>query len=98
VACNQLRINYVYLLDLNPKSVSTSRAIFDEAVNSSILFLASMLLYYKVLVGGFPRWLPAGFYPLATFLYMTLKLVLPWKQRAGFWRTLGKVRRPKRFS
>ena len=46
--CNYLRINFVYLLDLSPKHVSSPRAIFDEAVNESIVYLTCMLLYYKV--------------------------------------------------
>jgi hypothetical protein len=48
MACSVLRINYVYLLDLHPKHVSSPRSIFDEAVNESIVYLSSMLLYYKV--------------------------------------------------
>jgi hypothetical protein len=89
--CNYLRINFVYLLDLSPKNVSSPRKIFDEAVNESIVYLTCMLLYYKVLVGGFPDWIPAGFYPIFLLVYTLYCLVFPWKQRKGIWWIVGRV-------
>ena len=89
--CNHLRINFVYLLDLSPKNVSSPRKIFDEAVNESIVYLTCMLLYYKVLVGGFPDWIPAGWYPLILVAYTLYCLVFPWRQRKGIWWTVGRV-------
>ncbi len=89
--CNHMRINFVYLLDLSPKNVSSPRKIFDEAVNESIVYLTCMLLYYKVLVGGFPDWIPAGFYPVILMVYTLYCLVFPWKQRKGIWWTVGRV-------
>jgi hypothetical protein len=41
------RVNYIYLFDFSPPTVSTALAIFNEAVDDSLVFLVDMLLYYK---------------------------------------------------
>ncbi len=43
-------------------------------------------------MGGFPDWIPAGFYPLILMVYAMTRFVLPWRQRAGIWKTVFRVR------
>lgn len=42
------RINYIFLFDFNPNVVDSPLAIFNDAVDETLVFLISMLLYYKV--------------------------------------------------
>jgi hypothetical protein len=42
------RVNYIYLFDMVPSTVSTPFGIFSQAVNNTLIFLVLMLLYYKV--------------------------------------------------
>lgn len=46
-----------------------------------------------MLVGGFPDWIPAGFYPLILLVYTMTRLVFPLKQRMGIWVTVFRVSR-----
>lgn len=43
-------------------------------------------------MGGFPDWIPAGFYPLILLVYTLTRLVFPLKQRMGIWVTVFRVR------
>lgn len=45
---NRYRINYIFLFDFNPNVVDSSLKIFNDAVDETLVFLISMLLYYKV--------------------------------------------------
>ena len=42
------RINYVYLFDFNPSTVLDPAAVFNACVDESLVFLITLLLYYKV--------------------------------------------------
>lgn len=42
------RVNYIFLFDLIPRTVSTPFDLFAQAVGNTIPFLCLMLLYYKV--------------------------------------------------
>ena len=42
------RVNYIFLFDLVPRTVSTPFELFSQAVDNTIPFLTLMLLYYKV--------------------------------------------------
>ena len=42
------RINYIYLFDFQPKTVLAPIAIFNDCVDESLVFLVTLLLYYKV--------------------------------------------------
>lgn len=42
------RVNYIFLFDFNPNIVDSPIAIFNNAVDETLVFLVCMLLYYKV--------------------------------------------------
>ena len=42
------RVNYIYLFDFNPRTVSTPVGIINDAVNNTLIYMSLMLLYYKV--------------------------------------------------
>jgi hypothetical protein len=42
------RVNYIYLFDMVPSTVSTPFGIYAQAVDNTLIFLVLMLLYYKV--------------------------------------------------
>ena len=42
------RVNYIYLFDFNPRIVATPLVIFEDAVDNTLVFMITMLLYYKV--------------------------------------------------
>jgi hypothetical protein len=42
------RINYIFLFDFVPSTISTPFDIFCAAVDNTLLFIMLMLLYYKV--------------------------------------------------
>ena len=44
----RFRVNYIYLFDLDPRTVSSAMSIFEDAVENTLVFLLVMLLYYKV--------------------------------------------------
>ena len=44
----RFRINYIYLFELDPRSVRSYLTIFNDAAVDSILFLLITLLYFKV--------------------------------------------------
>ncbi|CAI5710773.1 unnamed protein product [Peronospora effusa] len=87
------RINYRYIFELNPRRAQSYPQVFSDATNMTIVFLANVLLYYKVVNGYFPEeLLHRGYYPLALFLYTIYFYVIrPWGQQLGMLRTLWEV-------
>ncbi|CAI5740684.1 unnamed protein product [Peronospora destructor] len=87
------RINYRYIFELNPRRAQSYPQVFSSATNMTILFLANVLLYYKVVNGYFPEeLLHRGYYPLALFLYtFYFYAIRPWGQQLGMLRTLWEV-------
>jgi len=65
---NKYRINYIYIFELDPRKVPTLEQIFALAANATILVMTNFLLYYKVLRGDFPHWLPAPYLPMILVL------------------------------
>ncbi|OWZ05691.1 hypothetical protein PHMEG_00022170 [Phytophthora megakarya] len=87
------RINYRYIFELDPRRVQSYPQVFSDATNMTIVFLANVLLYYKVVNGYFPEeLLHRGYYPLALFLYtFYFYAIRPWGQQFGMLRTLWEV-------
>ena len=89
---DKYRVNYLALLELDPRTSMTYTEVFDEATTASMMFLANFLLYFKILRQDFPPWIPAGYFPILLFLYMLYKL-LPWsgQGRSVIWSALAQV-------
>ncbi|RLN74005.1 hypothetical protein BBJ28_00009005 [Nothophytophthora sp. Chile5] len=87
------RINYRYIFELDPRRTQAYPQVFGDATNMTIVFLANVLLYYKVVNGYFPEeLLHRGYYPLALFLYtFYFYAVRPWGQQLGMLRTIWEV-------
>ncbi|TDH66558.1 uncharacterized protein CCR75_006087 [Bremia lactucae] len=87
------RINYRYIFELNPRRVQSFPQVFNDATNMAIVYLANVLLYYKVVNGYFPeKLLHRGYYPLALFLYtFYFYAIRPWGQQFGLMRTVWEV-------
>ncbi|KAI9917628.1 hypothetical protein PsorP6_013011 [Peronosclerospora sorghi] len=87
------RINYRYIFELNPRRAQSYPQVFSDATNMTIVYLANLLLYYKVVNGLFPEeLLHRGYYPLALLLYtFYFYAIRPWGQQLGLLRTLGEI-------
>jgi xenotropic and polytropic retrovirus receptor 1 len=85
------RINYIYLFDFNPHTVSNPLYIFNNAVDNTLVLLSLMLLYYKAGAHAIPGHLPAGVFPFLLALYTIYKLVFPWKIRGPMWQQVSIV-------
>ncbi len=88
---NRFRINYIFLFEFDPRSVNSSFAILNEAVDETLVFLVSMLLYYKACIGAIPMYLPSGAYPAFLVFYTLRCLFFPWRMRKGLWASVGNV-------
>ncbi len=42
------RINYIYLFDMDPRAVSSPLQVFNNVAAETVVYLANLLLYYKV--------------------------------------------------
>lgn len=85
------RINYIYLFDFNPKIVRVPRAIFNDCVDETVVFLVTLLLYYKSSTHTMPEWAGPGVYPAFLVLYTVSKFIFPLKQRRPMWDAIMKV-------
>lgn len=45
--CNG-RINYIYLFEIDPRAVSSPLEVFNNVAAETIIYLANLLIYYKV--------------------------------------------------
>lgn len=50
------RINYVYLFEMDPRSVSSPLEVFNNVAAETVIYLANLLMYYKVS----PIWYMSG--------------------------------------
>jgi xenotropic and polytropic retrovirus receptor 1 len=87
----RFRINYIFLFDLNPRTVSSPISIFNDAVDETLVFLVLMLLYYKAGAHDIPNMIPAGYFPAMLVLYTSTCLVFPLRTRMPMWRTIFSV-------
>jgi len=58
------RINYIYIFELDPRNVPTLEQVFSAATTGTILVMTNFLIYYKILRGDFPDWIPASYVPM----------------------------------
>lgn len=85
------RINYIYLFDFNPQIVESPLAIFNRAVDNTLFFLITMLLYYKAGAHDVPGNFPAGVFPFFLVVYTCYQLIFPLKVRLPMWHTIWEV-------
>ena len=85
------RVNYIYLFDLNPRTVESPLSIFNSAVDNTLVFLVIMLLYYKAGAHDIPGNLPAGLFPVLLVIYTMFQLVFPLRTRMPMWGNIWKV-------
>lgn len=85
------RVNYIYLFDLNPSTVASPLTIFQEAVNNTLIYFLSMLLYYKAGAHDIPFPFPAGIFPFLLVVYTAVQLVFPWRIRGPMWESIWHV-------
>eukprot|EP00753_Platysulcus_tardus_P019088 PLAT7049.2.p1 GENE.PLAT7049.2~~PLAT7049.2.p1 ORF type:complete len:780 (-),score=368.98 PLAT7049.2:71-2410(-) len=78
---SSVRINFEYLFEFEHDTVQSPKDILREASSLTIIYIFNFLLYYKVIRGDFPDFVPAQYYPLALLLYMATRLVFPWEHR-----------------
>ncbi|CAM9832553.1 unnamed protein product [Pylaiella littoralis] len=82
------RINYIYLFDMDPRAVSSPLQVFDNVAVDTVVYLANLLLYYKMVIGRFPMVFPAGCVPLVLCLYVLSQVVLPFRKAKEFWQVI----------
>ena len=87
----RFRINYIFLFDLDPKTVSSPISIFNDAVDESLVFLVLTLLYYKAGAHDIPSWIPEGYYPAFLVFYTICCLIFPLRTRMPMWLTIFDV-------
>jgi len=85
------RINYIYLFDFNPIVVLDPAAIFNACVDETLVFLITLLLYYKASTNTMPDPFVPGLYPAFLVLYTVVKFIFPLKQRRPLWSAIIKV-------
>ena len=42
------RINYIYLFEMDPRAVSSPLEVFNNVAAETVIYLANLLMYYKV--------------------------------------------------
>ncbi|CAN0054746.1 unnamed protein product, partial [Ectocarpus sp. 6 AP-2014] len=84
------RINYIYLFDMDPRAVSSPLQVFNNVAAETVVYLANLLLYYKILMNRFPPILPAGCLPLLLCFYVISQVIFPVHKSKEFWRVIFK--------
>jgi len=82
---SRYRVNYIFLFEFDPRTVRTPTTIFNSAVDQTIVYFLSMLLYYKAEVGAIPNIMPPGGYSVLLVFYTIHQLVFPWNCRGPLW-------------
>ena len=85
------RINYIFLFDIIPSTASEAFDLFRAAVDSTLIFMLLMLLYYKAGAHAIPHVIPTEMYPLILMLVTLYKLFFPLRKRHPMWQTVYKV-------
>ncbi|KAL7562323.1 hypothetical protein ACA910_016389 [Epithemia clementina (nom. ined.)] len=89
---SRYRINYIYLFDFDPRIVASPLKIFNEAVDNTLVFLTTMLLYYKSGVHDLPGdKIPAGIFPFFLTMYTIVQLALPTRTRVPMWMAVWRL-------
>ena len=69
------RINYTHILQLDLDVTYSAQTVWSVCTNHVILTLVNFLMFFKVLRGDFPAWLPYQLYPFTLFLYYALRIL-----------------------
>jgi hypothetical protein len=69
------RINFAFIFELDTRTAMHYADVFQAATSMTILFEANFIVYFKVLRGDFPSWIPAGYYPVSLFVWFLCKSV-----------------------
>jgi EXS family len=85
------RVNYIYLFDLNPYIVASPLVIFNDAVDNTLVYCVSTLLYYKAGAHAIPGSFPAGIFPFLMVVYTTYQLIFPIRTRGPMWTIIWQV-------
>eukprot|EP00128_Syssomonas_multiformis_P017155 Colp12_sorted_trinity150504_noHs@11421 len=81
------RVNYVYILELDPRTRVTFVQVFSEATRLSIVYLLCLLLFVLHVGGVVQLWGSPKVYPLALLVYIVFKFVLPFRRIFTHWNT-----------
>jgi hypothetical protein len=85
---NYFRINYLFMLELDPRLTPSMVDTFWAAADVTILILSTFLIQFKVLRCEFPRWPERGslgIWPIIPFTFIIYKSVFPWAERKQVW-------------
>jgi hypothetical protein len=95
-ALSKCRINFLYILELDPRTTGSATEALWEASTITIVILGSFIIHFKVLRCNFPSDpLPLGFWPLVPLLTIIFRAFSPWSYRQFAWKSLwGVVRSP----
>ncbi|EQC36068.1 hypothetical protein SDRG_06803 [Saprolegnia diclina VS20] len=88
------RINYKYIMDLDPHKTKDYDQVFHDAAHVSIVYLVCMLVYYKVCNDEFPesKVVHRGYVLLVLFLYMIyFYLIRDWKLKIGLVKVVAEI-------
>ena len=72
------RINYLYIFEIDPRMAPNNQDMYLFATNISIALFINFLLYYKVLRGDFPAWIPAAYYPIMLVPVSLVYAIMNW--------------------
>jgi hypothetical protein len=64
---------------------------FNDAVDETLVFLVTMLMYYKADSGDMPLLIPPRAYPFFLIMYTIKCLLFPWKMRKPLWIAIKQV-------
>ncbi|KAF0688924.1 Aste57867_19549 [Aphanomyces stellatus] len=88
------RINYMYIMDLDPRNTKAYDQVFHDAGHISIVYLVNMLVYYKVCNGELPegKVQHRGYVLLVLFVYMLyFYLFRQWRRKLGLLKVIGQI-------
>ena len=74
---SKYKIKYLYLFgvsNIKPHYFSVYECV-QEMTYITIVYLANFLIYFKILRGDLPPFLPSGYFPIMLYLYMCYKLL-----------------------
>jgi hypothetical protein len=80
------RINYLFMLELDPRTTATYTEVWSAASSLTIVLLASFIIHFKVVICDFPRYpIPLGAWPMIPFFFILYKMIFPWNSRKAAW-------------
>jgi len=89
---NHARINYLFMMELDPRITATYTDVWSSASTLTIVLLTSLIIHFKVVICHFPGApIPLGAWPMIPFLYIVYKMVFPWQERKVAWIVVFKV-------